>query len=889
MSSVFPNLSRIPAQVTKTLKSRAGKNITASNLLCWIRVASAAASLGEGEQSSGGLVLESFQNKKKPGNSEDPEKQWSSDTFSARYGSGTNKSGRVGTDFQGNSIYAPGETRLHRPSPVIESMSVQNGQEGLSRKCTFAIKCFTLSQTETITKYFLEPGFNVLVEFGWNTPEGRAKKEAVLSACNIARHNNFAYVNGKRKGSDGHYDCFLGVITGGGIKSGDGESYIVDVELTTLGEMPTYLQQHRGDNNSTNDTQNKGDKLFDITNIEAEIEAGNIGRGLFKQMFNRLPASKQTNNVKNLITTKDFLGVPFSSAHNFINMDNELREKLVERYQDVSVLTGDEKDTDGNRLDAKIPEGAPLFSDQSFIRLELAFKILNTCRYNLTQETKKCQMVEKGFSSEIDINSTICRAFPNMFSTDPSILIIPNTESPEFNLLEALSSTKAVTDYLGMEDGRFTGKIQNLNFAEVYPDAMGEQDPKHYAFPALTKLSEDKYFETLDERNIDSDILTKDSDKGYWGYLRNLYINFDFFCEVISRSNVVTKDIYLDLLNGISSAVNSHWYFEIVDLCDPTTKEGAHRLTIRDLSFIGQAKPSLLSVIEKECSFYSKGIQTPFLSSDLIIDIPAAMKNHVIGKRISEDTELIQEGAEAAPEMGKLFSKIPDPVIKILNDLKPIDPADATYTEDEIPQNAVDKAIDKAGNWLSNAGSWVSSAASTAWNKASEAATGVYDAVAGTEENEIRSKNYELFIGKAAVFPFLNNREEIPEATDGWLSPFRAVSEGVTTIQNIAFVGAWKSFSALKTLEKGCPPDGGVKEEANPILMPIEFNFTIHGMSGIRVGDLFKIKDIPSQYRSGVFQVVETSHSIDGNQWITTVKGKFRNTNSNDGNATLEG
>ena len=41
-----------------------------------------------------------------------------------------------------------------------------------------------------------------------------------------------------------------------------------------------------------------------------------------------------------------------------------------------------------------------------------------------------------------------------------------------------------------------------------------------------------QYFETLDERNIDSDILGKDAGKGYWGYLRNLYINFDFFCEL---------------------------------------------------------------------------------------------------------------------------------------------------------------------------------------------------------------------------------------------------------------------------------------------------------------------------------------------------------------------
>ena len=51
MSSVFPNLSKIPKKVSDSLKRRAGNNLTVSNLLCWIRVASAASSTGEGSNS----------------------------------------------------------------------------------------------------------------------------------------------------------------------------------------------------------------------------------------------------------------------------------------------------------------------------------------------------------------------------------------------------------------------------------------------------------------------------------------------------------------------------------------------------------------------------------------------------------------------------------------------------------------------------------------------------------------------------------------------------------------------------------------------------------------------------------------------------------------------
>lgn len=817
MSSTFPNLSKIPSNISKTLKSRAGKNITASNLMCWLRVASA---VGEG------LVLESFQNKKDPENSENPQKNWSTDSFSTRYGNGS-KSGRVGTKFNGDSVYAKGNDRAYRPSPVIESLSVQNGQQGLSRKCTFTIKCFTLGQAEKISEHFLEPGYTVLVEFGWNTGLGKSQKLGKLSACNFAQHNNFKYSNDKRKNSEGHYDCFLGFITGGGIKSGDGETYECDVELTTLGEIPSYLQQHKGDSQG-GDTESQSDNTFDVTDIEDDIDSGKIGHALFKQMVNKLPAAKQTKAIKDLIKENDKIGVPFSSAHNFLNMDDELREKLVERYQDTTVYTGGEAGVG----QAKIPEGTPLFSDQSFIRLELAFKILNTCRYELeaTKSTDPpCTLIEKGFSYEIDINSTVCRAFPYMFSIDPSILYIPNTEAPEFGLIEALSSTEPKKAFVKLNESGIPSPTKNINLAELYPDSLGSVSPNDYAFPATTMISKDKYFETLDERNIDSDILSKDAGKGYWGYLRNLYINFDFFCETISKSNLVTKDIYLDLLNGISTAANSYWYFEIVNLCDPETKDGAERLTIRDLSFIGKVKPGKLDGIDV---FESKGIRTPFLSSQLSFDIPGAMKNHVLGKRISEETEVIKEGKQA--ELGNLFAKEQDPVVKILNSLK-------LKPQDKQNEDTDTKKKDKES------------------------------------EEDIRKKNYDIFIGKAAVYPTLNNRDEIPVAKSGFIDFFRSMSEGTTTIQNLAIVGAWKSSTIFQTLDGACV-DGKSKEDVNPILLPIKFEFEVHGISGIRVGDLFKIKDLPEKYKKGVFQVTETSHAIDGNQWKTTVQAQFRNT-----------
>jgi len=35
--------------------------------------------------------------------------------------------------------------------------------------------------------------------------------------------------------------------------------------------------------------------------------------------------------------------------------------------------------------------------------------------------------------------------------------------------------------------------------------------------------------------------------------------------------------------------------------------------------------------------------------------------------------------------------------------------------------------------------------------------------------------------------------------------------------------------------------------------MPIKFSFTVHGVSGIKRGDKFKVRGIPTQYETGGF------------------------------------
>ena len=62
------------------------------------------------------------------------------------------------------------------------------------------------------------------------------------------------------------------------------------------------------------------------------------------------------------------------------------------------------------------------------------------------------------------------------------------------------------------------------------------------------------------ERDKDLNEFGLKEKKGYYGYLKNLYVNFDLFKEKIEQSNKTIKDILLDILNE-----NSFWNFQIVE------------------------------------------------------------------------------------------------------------------------------------------------------------------------------------------------------------------------------------------------------------------------------------------------------------------------------------
>jgi len=146
-------------------------------------------------------------------------------------------------------------------------------------------------------------------------------------------------------------------------------------------------------------------------------------------------------------------------------------------------------------------------------------------------------------------------------------------------------------------------------------------------------------------------------------------------------------------------------------------------------------------------------------------------------------------------------------------------------------------------------------------------------------EKENKKKNLELFTQTAGIFPRIQNSKGNTDAVVNW---FDFIDTNRSTLNELLIVGTYNDPSLLKMIQQidDCIFTGGSYKGVrnNSIILPIKFDFTIHGVSGLKVGDVFKIDDLPKKYRTKIFQIMRINHSLDDNGWFTQVESQIRNT-----------
>ena len=128
------------------------------------------------------------------------------------------------------------------------------------------------------------------------------------------------------------------------------------------------------------------------------------------------------------------------------------------------------------------------------------------------------------------------------------------------------------------------------------------------------------------------------------------------------------------------------------------------------------------------------------------------------------------------------------------------------------------------------------------------------------DEANLKEENLNIILGKSFFYP----RVEMTE---------RSAVYGMD-LYKLCYLGAFRDTNIFSAMKQNWNQD----EQKNSVspLMPINFSFTIHGISGIKRGDMFKVRGIPTQYTNGFFQVLSVKHVLDGMVWKTEVTGGFR-------------
>lgn len=852
-------------------------------------------------------------------------------SFNNLYGKNSTTSGKIGNNFKGEPVFADSTVyqRGLRPSPIIESINIENGAEGLTRKLTFQIKCFSLPQLDTVTKYFLEPRFYVLAEWGWNTTKGYSglaniQNTTVANAvCEMVQYMNLGVLKEKRSGSEGHYDAFLGVITGGNVDFGDNETYVVNVEVLTQGEIPAYLQQHKGSVEKIDATGvdpvnvAKSSLMF---NVQAEIKIAEaadetVGQALFMYMFNDLPPQKQIQQIKDLqfqTTTQvsnsgikvdsDWLtnfpdSLYWCQEWQYLNMNTTYRDRIREKLKDQAEI----RLSDGR--EGIVNSEQPLVSDARYIRMELAWKILNELgKGEVVRDTYSCEGKNVSVpNNTISIENTICRAHKHIFSMNREFLFIPNATTPDFGLEQIFASPSENTGFLVVKDG----KIVERNIRHYHPA------PKSYQFPRGKSLKE-----ALADNNselgeaFDDSYRLIDKDEFTWGYLKDLFINFDFFVECLNRNGSLIKDIAIDILNGLSQGVNMFWDFQIVEVGSTHPKDkGVQQLVVVDANFNGLPVGGKLvddtDNAPDTLSLQIMGTNSCLLDVNLKLQVQGAMANQIMAQRGSllTDTETSTANSSATIEdkvedfsglfstglVDNLTNKIAEiqsrvgasgggggPAPGSRGSTVPVFGVDADGRETILYKDILYTYSPPQDFYDPITGAFL-------YTNPEKTARDKYTEVLAREIRErIRAEadaNWIMFMSKAAVFP----RKQNPNVMD--FETTNAVFEDPYNDAKFdqLIVGVWEDSQLLRQvyefdmINPNNSADIRFEAKRNPGFLPIEITFTLHGVSGFKVGDMIHFRDLPHVYRTKIFTVMNISNSIEGDIWKTIITAACRN------------
>jgi hypothetical protein len=785
--SLFPNFSNIQPFIVEQMQKR--KNpVEVSKLNCWVKVASG---VQNGCILYGNPSLELF--------------TAAGDNGAATVYGDKSQSGVIGVDWGGKPI-AVEAGNPGRPMPIVTSVEVDEGAGNISRKANVVIRCFSVTQLELIMKYYMEPGFTLFLEWGWNNITG-VRGLGGYDVPFVSSFQSIKAVNNRRVNTKGCSDVYLGFITGGSIATSE-TYWDVTVKATGFTELPAFLMA--ADNTILGDDASKQpDPVSDYFVSDFWGVGGSLPKKRWKMCFNELPSNKKTALVKSLESDKEYI----VRAINFINFDTRIQEEINSKTEGsfFSSIFGDGNasltvEGDAGSAKVELPEGTKLAQTERFIRFGALMKIMNKVA------AKGYRIGNQQVIYAINTERTVCGGFDKMFSTDKSKLFIPNKNSAAPDFAEVAASAQAGG---GGTPTTFSGTVDN----------SVTHDGKTVLFPRPEAINGGVAQGTFGQVKIhyvgDGAPGAQGMKKAAstWGFLDDLYVNFDFAKGILETKNFVIKDALYQILNGMSSAAGSMWDFQIMEVPTTAGSAGSMQLQVVDINCVSDDVKG-----PQIAKFDLSGPGSVFIDASFDMDIGGAMMNQIIGSRNSiAQGGSLKQNTSNPPIKGKLFSQESDLIL----------------TKIETEARAATKTLAKG--------------------EANQ--TPAEGQEATDEAKKEANKKFAQFFEKVCLVP----KVEVEEGK--W--------EDNPYSKN--YMAAYNDQAIFEQLKIKGEVDAAAAGAGTSILLPIKFKFGIHGLSGFRRGDKFKINGIPKKFsEGGFFQVTSVKHTLSGMLWKTEIEGGFR-------------
>lgn len=444
---------------------------------------------------------------------------------------------------------------IHVPAPEIERIQATIQKE-LYRRVSVEWVCFSRKQLEYMTPYFLVPGISCILEWGWN----HYNPESLLDLTNTGElekifNNPYSLYTKNIIQSKGNYDVIFGIITNFEWTV-DGNKFRCKTEITSKDRIYAGLivDSSAVDKSSTKEGEETKDTPFDslIQFVDKSLDQ-------FRNVLTTPPAA-----IPQLKDFADYVIKTHGSKANeylygvFFGRDPRDKQN---KFQDKPNTS---EDFDYKTKNAEL-----------WLNLGLVIDALNFHACPL-KAMKGKEMLR------VDIDDVVVGAHPNMISSDGSICLIPNFESPKY-FYGMYGPKKTITDNyasgdfdqlkpsdlifhvpLNKADARAAGQLADYRIRTICQQSDGtvRRDNIDQIINAI------RYENGVAEGSCSfpSQVSRKNYPAHFSGYLRHIYVSLSFLKGLIDNSSDITTyyQFVEKILSGINGACGGFWDLRLV-------------------------------------------------------------------------------------------------------------------------------------------------------------------------------------------------------------------------------------------------------------------------------------------------------------------------------------